>query len=61
LDHYRCCYRLGLRRAPGDDWTVLSIHFQVAERLESSHDDTELDRLLDQFLDRYFAAGRAEH
>jgi hypothetical protein len=53
-DHYRCCYRFGFRRTSEDDWTDLSVHFQVAERLEISNDDAELGRLLDLFWDRYF-------
>jgi hypothetical protein len=60
LDHYRCLYRFGFRRTSKDDWSELTVHFQVAERLEISNDDAELGRLLDLFWDRYFVTGRAD-
>ena len=60
LDHYRCAYRFGFRRNSRSDWTDLSIHFQLAERLAESGDDTELDRLLDLFWERCFAAGNSD-
>lgn len=53
-DHYRCCYRFGFRRTASVDWTDLSVHFQIAERLEISNNGDELGRLLDLFWDRYF-------
>ena len=53
LDHYRCQYRFGFRRPP-EGWVELSIHFQVAGRLETGSGDTELCRLLETFLKRSF-------
>jgi hypothetical protein len=55
LDHYRCRYRFGIRRSPESDWTELSVHFQVAERLELTRNSEELDGILDLFLERHFA------
>ena len=60
LDQYRCCYRFGFRRSAEQEWTELAIHFQVAERLESSGDEAELERMLHLFLERYFAAQPVE-
>lgn len=57
LDHYRCSYRFGLRQPPEGAWRELSIHFQVAERLETSHDAGELIGMINQFLERNFPAG----
>jgi hypothetical protein len=59
LNHYKCQYRFALRRpperdSPEQDWIELPIHFQVAERLESTHTDAELSRILDAFLQRHF-------
>jgi hypothetical protein len=59
LDHYHCSYRFGFRENPLSDWTDLSIHFQLAERLAASGDDTELGRVLDLFWERSFAAGKS--
>ena len=55
LDQYRCCYRFGFRRSAEQEWTELAIHFQVAERLENSGDESELALLIDRFLERYFS------
>src|ERR1051325_11628117 len=62
LDHYRCCYRLAFDRidsassvdAITEAQRELSIHFQIAERLENSGDATEINALLDQFVQRNF-------
>jgi hypothetical protein len=56
LDHYRCCYRFGIRRAPEQDEVELSVHFQVAERLEAAGSAEELIRILDLFVERHFAS-----
>ena len=61
IDQYRCCYRFGFRRFAAQEWTDLAIHFQVAERLESSSDDAELEHILILFLERYFAAEPVKH
>ncbi|MBI3894633.1 MAG: hypothetical protein HY313_01745 [Acidobacteria bacterium] len=53
LDHYRCQYRFGFRRPPGE-WLELPVHFQVADRLEMGHDEGELHRLLKAFLGKFF-------
>jgi len=53
-DHYRCSYRYGFRKPPEAAWRELSIHFQVAERLETSNDAGELNGILDLFLERNF-------
>ena len=55
LDHYRCCYRFGIRRATDPGSAELSVHFQVAERLENTQSAGELARILDLFLERHFA------
>ena len=55
LDQYRCCYRFGIRRPADQDWVELSVHFQVAERLENTRSARELARILDLFLERHFA------
>lgn len=55
VDHYRCRYRFGFRRSPGQEWAELSVHFQVAERLEASQQEGELSRILDSFLERAFS------
>ncbi|MBI3934472.1 MAG: hypothetical protein HY316_07240 [Acidobacteria bacterium] len=60
LDQYRCCYRFGFRESPDQDWVELSIHFQVAERLESNPGSGELDKLLDLFLNRHFSMASPE-
>ena len=60
LDHYRCCYRFGIRHAPEQDWVELSVHFQVAERLETTRSTEELGRILNLFLERHFDSRRAE-
>ncbi len=56
IDHLRCCYRFGFRHSPEQDWIELPIHFQVAERLEAGRGPAELERILDSFLQRSFAA-----
>ena len=53
-DHYRCCYRFGLREPANQAWVELSIHFQVAERLEITPASGELDQILDLFFERHF-------
>lgn len=55
VDHYRCCYRFGVRQSPDRNWLELSIHFQLAERLESGRSSAELDQMLTLFLERHFA------
>lgn len=60
LDHYRCCYRFEIRRAPETDGVELSVHFQVAERLEATRNSEELARILDMFVERHFASSGAE-
>jgi hypothetical protein len=55
LDHYRCCYRFGLRQAPERPWSELSIHFQVAERLEANPSGDELEQIIQLFLERNFS------
>lgn len=59
VDHYRCCYRFGIRRMGETGWVELPIHFQVAARLESIQRRQELRRILELFLGRYFAADNA--
>lgn len=54
LDQLRCCYRFGFRRSSEQDWLELPVHFQVAERLEAGQGDSELNRVLDSFLDQSF-------
>ena len=57
LDHYRCSYRFGfrLRAQSGDaEWKELSIHFQLADRLEQSGDVTELKGIFTRFVERNF-------
>ena len=55
LNQYRCQYRFGVRRQRTEEWTEISIHFQVAERLETGQNDAELNRMLDDFLDQHFS------
>jgi hypothetical protein len=55
LNHLKCQYKFGLRRAPAGDWNELAIHFQVAERLESTGNEAELNRILDGFLGQRFS------
>ena len=50
LNHLKCQYKFGVRDRPGNEWTELAIHFQVAERLERTGNDSEMDRIIDQFL-----------
>ena len=54
LNHLKCQYKFKLRRTPGEDWTELAIHFQVAERLEATANEAELNRILDAFLSQRF-------
>ncbi len=54
LNHYRCQYRLGFRRRPEEQWRDLAVHFQVMDRLETTGNDAELNRILDGFLNRNF-------
>lgn len=61
LDHYRCRYRFGFRRSSDENWIELPIHFQVAERLETTCSDAKLGRILDSFLDRYFPGTEPGH
>ena len=59
VDHYRCCYRFGFRRRGDNEWKDLSIHFQIAERLEQGGDASDLEELLNLFLERNFSAAAA--
>ena len=59
LDHYRCCYRFGIRGGRGSDWAELPLHFQVAERLAAGGSGEELSRILDLFLERHFSRDEA--
>ena len=59
VDHYRCCYRYGFRRRGDNEWKDLSIHFQIVERLEQGGDASELEELLNLFLERNFSAAAA--
>jgi len=61
LDHFRCCYRFGFRRSPGREWIELSIHFQLAERLENNPTSEELGQILNLFLERHFGKVGAEN
>jgi len=55
LNHYRCQYRFRLRRRPGEEWVELGIHFQLADRMETTGSDAELNRIVDEFVNRHFA------
>ncbi len=50
LNQLKCQYKFGLRPGLEGEWSELAIHFQVAERLQDSADDSELARLLDGFF-----------
>ena len=70
LNQMKCQYRFGLRRRlleenqpPSqheflhdreNNWAELSIHFQIAQRLEEGRGDQEFDRVLETFLFRNF-------
>ena len=56
LDQYRCCYRFGLRRPTDAGWKELSVHFQVAKRLEDTGDGTELRGIIDAFVLRHYGS-----
>lgn len=45
---------LGQESPSAEDWAELSIHFQVAQRLEEGRGGAGLDRILDRFLSREF-------
>ena len=49
-NHFKCHYRFGLRVSPFPEWFDLSVHFQYVERMFASGDDTELNRIIDEFL-----------
>lgn len=53
LNQLKCQYKFGFRRSPEDEWIELGIHFQVADRLEHGGNDSELNRILDEFLERH--------
>jgi hypothetical protein len=55
LNHLKCQYKFGLRNRPEEDWIELAIHFQSAERLETTRNDAEINRIVDAFLSRHFA------
>ncbi|MBI2816278.1 MAG: hypothetical protein HYX72_05020 [Acidobacteria bacterium] len=55
LNQLKCQYKFGFRSAPEDEWIELGIHFQVADRLENSGNESELSRILDEFLQRHFS------
>ncbi|HWP84633.1 MAG TPA: hypothetical protein VNN17_05550 [Terriglobia bacterium] len=59
LDHYRCCYRFGVRPAGEGDWKEFAVHFQVAQRLENNAGEHELRQMLELFLDRHFPGAGA--
>jgi hypothetical protein len=55
LNHLKCQYKFGLRNEPEGQWAELAIHFQIAERQQAGASSAELDRIVDEFLDRHFA------
>jgi hypothetical protein len=54
LNQLKCQYKFGLRTGPNQEWVEIGIHFQVADRLETTGSVTELNRTLDGFLNRHF-------
>jgi len=54
LNHYKCHYKVGLRRRAEEPWIELAVHFQVMDRLEATGNDAELNRILDRFLNQHF-------
>lgn len=59
LHHLKCQYKFGLRKRPEDEWLELAIHFQSADRFERTAKAAELDRLINEFLNRHFLPGEA--
>ncbi len=58
LNHLKCQYKFGFRRGAEEEWAEMGIHFQVADRLENSGNQSELSRVLDEFLERQFGSDK---